>query len=157
MLHVGVCCAVVSVPYSLVVTCWERVDLLAVVCCVFLCFFSLSQMCPSQHQNKWWGWRRETSFWPFQGGASCVDFFFKIMFRACQAFLSVHCSSLVVTFWERAKLLALLCVMFYCNFVTFPCGVLGQLYRFLIFAFLLTFSKCTVLRIGTLTWGPISR
>ena len=38
MLHVGVCCAVVSVPCSLVVTCWERVDLLAVVCCFFLCF-----------------------------------------------------------------------------------------------------------------------
>ena len=36
MLHVGVCC--VSVPCSLVVTCWERADLLAVVCVVF-CHF----------------------------------------------------------------------------------------------------------------------
>ena len=35
MLHVGVCCAVVSVPSSLVVTCWERADFLAVVCVVF--------------------------------------------------------------------------------------------------------------------------
>ena len=38
MLHVGVCCAVVSVPCSLVVTCWERADLLAVVFVVF-CHF----------------------------------------------------------------------------------------------------------------------
>ena len=38
MLHVGVCCAVVSVPCSLVVTCWERIDLLAVVFVVFVTF-----------------------------------------------------------------------------------------------------------------------
>ena len=35
MLHVRGCCAVVSVPCSLVVTCWERADLLAVVFVVF--------------------------------------------------------------------------------------------------------------------------
>ena len=49
------------------------------------------------------------------------------MFRICHAFLSGHCS-LVVTCWERAGLLALLYVMFYCVFVTFPCGVLGQVW-----------------------------
>ena len=38
MLHVDVCCAVASVPCSLVVTCWERADLLAVVCVMF-CHF----------------------------------------------------------------------------------------------------------------------
>ena len=38
MLYVGVCCAVVSAPCSLVVTCWERADLLAVVFVVF-CHF----------------------------------------------------------------------------------------------------------------------
>ena len=38
MLHVDVCCAIASVPCSLVVTCWERADLLAVVCVVF-CHF----------------------------------------------------------------------------------------------------------------------
>ena len=38
MLHVGVCCNVVSVLCSLVVTCWERADLAAVVCVVF-CHF----------------------------------------------------------------------------------------------------------------------
>ena len=36
-----VCCAVVSVPCSLVVTCWERAGLLAVA---FVVFLSLSQM-----------------------------------------------------------------------------------------------------------------
>ena len=56
MLHVDVCCAVASVPRSLVVTYWERADLLAVVCCVL----SLSQMCHSLHQNLWEGWRCET-------------------------------------------------------------------------------------------------
>ena len=35
MLHVDVCCAVLSVPCSLVVTCWERADLLAVVFVAF--------------------------------------------------------------------------------------------------------------------------
>ena len=36
--HVGVCCAVVFVPCSLVVTCWERAALLAVMFVVF-CHF----------------------------------------------------------------------------------------------------------------------
>ena len=38
MLHVGVCYAVVSVPCSLVVTCWEKVDLFAVLIVVY-CYF----------------------------------------------------------------------------------------------------------------------
>ena len=38
MLHVGACCAVVSVPCSLKVACSERADLLAVVFVVF-CHF----------------------------------------------------------------------------------------------------------------------
>ena len=38
MLHVGVCCAVVSVPCSLVVTCLERADLLSLVFGVFCQF-----------------------------------------------------------------------------------------------------------------------
>ena len=40
MLHVGVCCNVVSDLCSLVVTCWERADLLAIVC--VLCFVTFS-------------------------------------------------------------------------------------------------------------------
>ena len=53
--------------------------------------------------------------------------FLLIMFGVCNAFLSVHCS-LMVYCWERADLLALLYVMLYCVFVTFPCGVLGQVW-----------------------------
>ena len=49
------------------------------------------------------------------------------MFRICHVFLSVHCS-LVLTSWERADLLALWVVTFYCDFVTFPCGVLGKVW-----------------------------
>ena len=49
------------------------------------------------------------------------------MFCVCHAFLSVHCS-FVVTCWDKAYLLSLLYVMFYCVFVTFPCGVLGQVW-----------------------------
>ena len=49
------------------------------------------------------------------------------VYLVCRVFLSVHCS-LLVTCWERVDHLALLCVMFYYVFVTFPCGVLGQLW-----------------------------
>ena len=53
------------------------------------------------------------------------------MFRVCHAFLSVHCS-LGVTYCERANLLALLYVMFYCVFITFPCGVLGHVWGLIV-------------------------
>ena len=33
-----------GVPCSLVVTCWERADLLALLCAMFSCVFSLSHM-----------------------------------------------------------------------------------------------------------------
>ena len=49
------------------------------------------------------------------------------MFRVCHAFLSVHCS-LVVTCWESAGLLALLYMMLYCVFLTFPCGVQSKMW-----------------------------
>ena len=38
MLHVGMCFAVVTVPCSLMVICWEGADLLAVVIVVFFHF-----------------------------------------------------------------------------------------------------------------------
>ena len=47
------------------------------------------------------------------------------------AFLSVLCS-LVVTCWERAGILAHMCVKYYCVFVTFPCGVLGQVWYLIV-------------------------
>ena len=58
------------------------------------------------------------------------------------AFTSVHCC-LVVTCWERADLLALVGDV-YCIFVTFPCGILGQVWylivSFQIFAIFLTLN-----------------
>ena len=42
------------------------------------------------------------------------------------AFASVHCC-LLVTCWERADLLALAGIA-NCIFVTFPCGILGQVW-----------------------------
>ena len=50
-----------------------------------------------------------------------------LVFRVFRVVLSVP-SSLVFTCLESADLLALLCVMFSCVFVTFPYGVLGQVY-----------------------------
>ena len=37
----------------------------------------------------------------------------------------------VVTFWERADLLALVCGVF-CEFVTFPIGILGQVWYLIV-------------------------
>ena len=39
-----VCHAVLSVPYHLVVTCWERADLLALLCVMFYCVGVLDQV-----------------------------------------------------------------------------------------------------------------
>ena len=44
----------------------------------------------------------------------------------CHAFASVHCC-LVVTSWERADHLALVGDV-YCIFVTYLCGILGQVW-----------------------------
>ena len=40
--------------------------------------------------------------------------------------------SLVVTWWGKADLLALLCVMLTCVFVTFPYGFMGQEWHLII-------------------------
>ena len=55
-----------------------------------------------------------------------------MLFMICiyHAFASVHCC-LVVTCWGRADLLALVCD-FYCVFVTFPCGILGQVWYLIV-------------------------
>ena len=74
---------------------------------------------------------------------------FAFIFHVCHAFLSVHCS-LVVTCWERANLLALLYVMFSCVFVTFPCGVLGQVWYLIVsipgVCLLTYFAACAVVK-----------
>ena len=46
------------------------------------------------------------------------------------AFASVHCC-LFVTCWERADFLALVGDV-YCIFVTFPCGILGQVWYLIV-------------------------
>ena len=48
----------------------------------------------------------------------------------CHAFASVHCC-LVVTCWERSDLLALVCDV-NCVSVTFPCGILGQVWQLVV-------------------------
>ena len=50
---------------------------------------------------------------------------FMIHVCLCYTVLSVPCS-LVITCWEKADLLALLCVVFSYVFVSFPYGVPGQ-------------------------------
>ena len=52
------------------------------------------------------------------------------VFHVCHAHLAVPCS-LVVTYLDRADLLALLYVMFSCIFVTIPYGVLDPLWYFI--------------------------
>ena len=49
--------------------------------------------------------------------------------RVCYAFASVCC--LVVTCWEGDYLLALICDVLLC-FVTFPCGILGQVWLLIV-------------------------
>ena len=68
------------------------------------------------------------------------------LFRVCLVFFSVHCS-LVVTCWERADLLDLLYWLFYCTciIVTFPCGILGQVWCVIVLILdhcLLSYFKC---------------
>ena len=48
----------------------------------------------------------------------------------CQAFASIHWC-LVVAYWQRADLLALVCD-FYCDFVTFPFGILGKVWYLIV-------------------------
>ena len=79
----------------------------------------------------------------FQGGTSFVDLlcFCSVFCLLCPLYASVY-MCFVVTCWERADLLALVCGV-YCEFVTFPLASWVRcatwLYRFLIFASLLTF------------------
>ena len=77
-------------------------------------------------------------YWPFQCGT-----FLLFMFHDCLYYtvLSVPCS-LVITCWERAGLLALLCVVFSCvlslSHRVFQVRFDTWLYLFLIFAFIFT-------------------
>ena len=70
------------------------------------------------------------------------------MFHICLYYtvLPVPCT-LVITCWEGAGTLALLCVMFPCVFVTFPYGVSGQAWYLIVstadyFSYFLLKSPC---------------
>ena len=52
------------------------------------------------------------------------------VFCVSHAFASVHCC-LVVNYWEKADLLALVGDS-YCIFVTFPCGILSQVWYLIV-------------------------
>ena len=95
---------------------------------------------------KQFGWFR--SFWWLQQYYSLrpkwfVNFYVFVLSCVCYVLCASVYMCFVVTCWERADLLALVCGVF-CEFVTLPlvswvrCGT--WLYRFLIFAPLLTFT-----------------
>ena len=73
----------------------------------------------------------------------------------------VYCS-LVVTCWERADLLALLCVTFFGDFNTFLYGVLGQVWYLIVSIYdlcLLSYFKYEILPLNmefTLKYGILT-
>ena len=95
-------------------------------------------------------------YWPFQGGTSFVDLlcFCSVWCLLCLCASFYMC--FVVSCWERADLLALVCGVF-CEFFTFPlvswvrCGT--WLYRFLIFAPLLTLRFYGILHKNWQCWS----
>ena len=106
-----------------------------------------TSICLHQHQKQGWGWYHKTSlqerYYLLTVPRRCFfcGLFLLFMFRVCHAAMSVYCS-LVVTCWERANLLAHLCLVFSC--VLSLSHVVSWdrrgtwLYRSLIFAFFLT-------------------
>ena len=60
-----------------------------------------------------------------------LTFMAMLHFMLCRVEHFVHCS-IVITCWERAGLLALLCVVFYCVFVTNPYGVSDQVWYLIV-------------------------
>ena len=148
------------------VTCWERADLLALLYVMLYCVLSLSHVVSWVKCGAWlygflifaflfWhhlllltsdGLSPPVKYFTDRSKAVLLLWIFYVFVLSCVCY--VLCASVymcfVVTCWERADLLALVCGVF-CEFVTFPlvswvrCGT--WLYRFLIFAPLLTFVK----------------
>ena len=67
--------------------------------------------------------------WPFQGGTSFLDHLL-FMSCVCHAFASVHCC-FVVTCRGRDDLLTLVCDDYW-DFVTFPFGILRQVWYLIV-------------------------
>ena len=74
----------------------------------------------------------------FQGSTSFCEAFVLFMSCVCHAFTSLHCC-LVVIWKERTDLLALVCDVYF-DFVTFPFGILGQVWY--LFLVLFAMSNC---------------
>ena len=125
----GVCCNVVSVLCSRVVTCWERADLLAIVCVLSFVTFPVVSWFASELGVGLAPWglfkpSRKKIYWPFQGGPSFVDLLclFCLVF-AMPLWTSIY-MCLVVTCWERADLFAPFCGVL----CWLPIVILGQVW-----------------------------
>ena len=106
MLNVRVCCDVVSVPCSLVVTCCKRADLSAVVCVVFLCcvtfpnlFCSTSVLRVRLAPLNWFKPASKIFNRPFQGGTFFCGFF---MFCFVLCLLCLCARLFICAFWSPA-------------------------------------------------------
>ena len=111
MFHICLCYNILTVLCSLVVTCWERADLLALLCIVF-CHYpicGLVRLVPLDTFKPSSILLTVLRRCIFCG--SFLLFIFHVFL--CYAILSVPCS-LVITCWEMGDLLALLCVVFSC-------------------------------------------
>ena len=130
MLRVGVCCAVVSIPCSNVVTCWERADLLASMF-VVLCHFPKCVL----------GYIRiKGEVCAVSGLSPPVKYFLLTVTRRflfCGSFVLfmsyfvMLSRPFIATCWERTDLLPLVCDVLLC-FVTFQCGILGQVWYLIV-------------------------
>ena len=119
--------------------------------CIFLSGRLRQGFCTGIQENRW----QFIRFGTYPSGDGSKDhlrrsffcgYFLLFMSYFClrYSFLSLP-FSLIITCWEMAGLLALVCVVFSCVYVTFPYDVLVRcgtsLYRFLIFAFLSTLHR----------------
>ena len=120
---------------SLVVTCWERADLLAAVCVLFVTFpnvfWSTSE---SRVRLAPWNWFKPSSkifYWPFQGGTSFVDLlcFCSVLCLLCfvRVCLYVLCGHLLGKGWPLGS--RLWCLLWVCHF---PIGILGQVWYLIV-------------------------
>ena len=110
MLRVSVCCAVVFVPCSLVVTYWESVDLLTVMFDVFCHFFPKCVLVLITINGEV-GLSPPVKYNTDRSKAVLLLWIIYVFF--CLVFAVPLCASvymcLVVTRWKKAYLVALIC------------------------------------------------
>ena len=110
MLRVSVCCAVVFVPCSLVVTYWESADLLTVMFVVFCHLFPKCVLALITIKGEV-GLSPPVFFFTNRSKAVLLLWILYVFF--CLVFAVPLCASvymcLVVTCWKRAYLVALIC------------------------------------------------